>query len=136
MCLAVFVVLPSLKSWLARWYSALRSSKQIKLADVALELRDISVPEVATVTPFAVGWSTFPRFWWRTFFRFSNNAEPRQFDSLKQGFSTSLFLPRSGSIYFVECVFSLKNGNCHTVSLGTEHTLFLEQSCPKKWRLS
>ena len=94
MCPAVFVVLPSLKSWLARWYSALRSSKQIKVADVALELRDISVPEVATVTPFAVGWSTFPRFWWwRTFFRFSNNAEPRQFDSLKQGFQRHFFFP-------------------------------------------
>ena len=53
------------ESGLARWYSALGAQSQIKVADVVLGLRDISVREVATVTPFAVDGAHSLGFAWR-----------------------------------------------------------------------
>ena len=45
--------------------SALGAKSQIKVADVVLGLRDISVREVATVTPFAVDGAHSLGFAWR-----------------------------------------------------------------------
>ena len=45
--------------------SALGAKSQIKVADVVLGLRDISVREVATVTPFAVDGTQSLGFAWR-----------------------------------------------------------------------